>query len=351
MCILALADDMTGALEVGAKFSGAGISAIVFGQPVSGRSAGAIVFDTETRHASPDVAAAEVKRFVEQSGVIHPRLIYKKTDSTLRGNVAAELRALADLYPDWRIGYAPAYPALGRTVKNGVLYVDGITVEQTTFAQDRLNPIHGSCIRAMFQPELNVTVFDAETDEHLRDAARVILADRSMRIAAGPAGLAEMISSEIDISRSVPSLLPSVRSCLVMNGSLHERSRFQMLHAESPGWKVLRREYQPDGDPAHVASENGAYLVEQIAKDNPDAVFVIGGDTAFAVIAALGLPPLLPIGEVIVGVPITRIEAAEVRRLLPGRTRDLLLITKAGGFGGPDVFCRVRQTLSTDHAK
>jgi len=39
----------------------------------------------------------------------------------------------SELYPDWRIGYAPAYPALGSTVKDGALYVDGVAVEHRAF--------------------------------------------------------------------------------------------------------------------------------------------------------------------------------------------------------------------------
>src|SRR5215211_3294140 len=124
MCILALADDMTGALEVGAKFRGAGIPCVVSAKPIAVQSAPVVVFDTETRHCSPEFAAEEIRRFVLDSGVADPRLIYKKTDSTLRGNISAELRALADLFPEWLIGYAPAYPALGRTVRNGILHVD-----------------------------------------------------------------------------------------------------------------------------------------------------------------------------------------------------------------------------------
>src|SRR5882724_1990600 len=62
--ILAFADDMTGALETGAKFSGAGIRAVVFVKPVPASAAPVVVFDTETRHTTPEVAAAELKRFV-----------------------------------------------------------------------------------------------------------------------------------------------------------------------------------------------------------------------------------------------------------------------------------------------
>ncbi|MEO7652941.1 MAG: four-carbon acid sugar kinase family protein [Bryobacteraceae bacterium] len=348
MCILALADDMTGALEVGAKFSAAGIDTLVSTQPVAANSAHAVVLDTETRHLSPDAAAAEIKRFVLPWYANPPRLIYKKTDSTLRGNIASELQALAELYPEWRIGYAPAYPALGRTVKSGVLFVDGVAVEQTAFARDARNPVRTGSIAAMLHPELPCTVFDGETGEHLQDAARSIIESNSMRIAAGPAGLGEMIAALIHLPRGIAPPLPAIRRCLVLNGSLHERSELQMRNADAARWLLLRREYPPGSDPARVAKENGGYLVSRIAADDPDAIFVIGGDSAFAVIEALGTPPLLPIRELLPGVPVTRITSASLRDVLPARSRDLLLITKAGGFGHPDVFSRIRQQLDSN---
>jgi uncharacterized protein YgbK (DUF1537 family) len=344
--IIAIADDMTGALEAGAKFSAAGIRALVSATPIDAGSAPAVVFDTETRHLSPERAAEEVKRFILQSGVGHPWLIYKKTDSTLRGHISAELRALAELYPGWRIGYAPAYPGLGRTVKNGVLYVDGVPVAETAFASDPLNPIRTSSVSSILHSELACTIFDGETDAHLEQTARTILSDECMRIAAGPAGLGEMIAKWIDLPRVAAPPLAGVRSCLVMNGSLHPRSATQMQYAEGPGWRALRKDHQPGMSAAQVASENGRYVVEQFAASAPDAVLVIGGDTAFAVIDALGLPPLMPIGEVVPGVPISRIEAGALTGVLPGRNRDLLVITKAGGFAEPDVLRRVRERLN-----
>src|SRR5215510_1963419 len=107
MCILALADDMTGALETGAKFRAAGIDAVVSAKPVAAAGAQALVLDTETRHLNGAEARRVVREFVTRSGIDSPRLVYKKTDSTLRGNISAELEALTELYPDWRIGYAP----------------------------------------------------------------------------------------------------------------------------------------------------------------------------------------------------------------------------------------------------
>ena len=125
--------------------------------------------------------------------------------------------------------------------------------------------------------------------------------------------------------------------------------RYPDVQAEERGWRALRVNHFPETDAPAVARENGRYAVEQIAADEPDAVFVIGGDTAYAVVHALGMPPLLSIAEIVPGVPVTRIEAAHLSVALPRRKRDLYLITKAGGFGEPDVLARVRARLS--HAR
>jgi uncharacterized protein YgbK (DUF1537 family) len=346
--ILALADDMTGALEIGAKFSGAGIETIVSARTLPADTAPVVVLNTETRHVDADTARREIFRFVAAAGPFQPHLIFKKTDSTLRGNIGAELRALSELFPQWSIGYAPAYPALGRTVRSGVLYVHGREVAQTEFASDELNPIVCSSIAAMLDPQLPCKVFDGETDDHLSEAARAILSDKEMRIAAGPAGLAEMIAAAIDLPRRGRPVQPCVRSCLILNGSRHERSARQVRNATSPGWKVIAMVHEPGLNPLKVASAHARYLVEQTAFHAPDAVVVIGGDTAFAVVRELQFPPLESIAEVVPGVPVTRIAAADLQHVIPGRARDLILITKAGGFGEDDMLARIRSELSGD---
>lgn len=125
---LVLADDLTGALECGVLIEGAVVTLLA---PAPAEAA---VVDTDTRHVPPAQALETVRRLTEQ---FPAEMIYKKTDSTLRGNIGAELAAL----PAGRIHYAPAYPRLGRTVRGGRLYVDGVPVEQTAFAHDPREPI------------------------------------------------------------------------------------------------------------------------------------------------------------------------------------------------------------------
>ena len=150
--ILGLADDLTGALEIGAKFAAAGIGVLVTTVPAVEPLAEVLVVDTETRHREPAEAAAVVRALVLAGRRSGASLVYKKTDSTLRGNIGAELGALMEAWPGAPLLYAAAYPRLGRTVRGGVLRVDGVPVAETAFARDPLNPIHESNIPCLLAP-------------------------------------------------------------------------------------------------------------------------------------------------------------------------------------------------------
>jgi uncharacterized protein YgbK (DUF1537 family) len=303
---------MTGALEVGAKFATHGIEALVHTAP----SAALVqVIDTETRHLSAEGAADRIRSFT-RTGV---DLIYKKTDSTLRGNIGSELGALAEAYPDWTIGYAPAYPALGRALRNGMLYVDGVPVHQTAFGRDELNPVKTSVVRELIGAHLPCTIFDGETDTDIDTAASTLLADPRMRIAAGPAAFAEALAKRVSLPRRPTASLPALRKCVILNGSRHPASSAQVdfaiaehcaSRAPDAAWRIIER-----GEPL-----------------KPQDLVVFGGDTAYEVVTAWGILPLTPIGEPIPGVVLSR-------------HNERIIVSKAGGFGAPDLICRLRHLL------
>jgi uncharacterized protein YgbK (DUF1537 family) len=70
--------------------------------------------------------------------------------------------------------------------------------------------------------------------------------------------------------------------------------------------------------------------------DRFDALIVFGGDTAFAILRALQCPMLRPLGEIVPGVPLS---------LVRYRGRDLIIMTKAGGFGPVDILATMRSLL------
>ena len=318
---------MTGALEVGAQFAASGIPTAVTTQ--WSEDAPAVVIDTETRHLPESEAACAVYELACQAA--GTRLIYKKTDSTLRGNIAAELDAIVRAFPASPLIYAPAYPAMGRTVRNGHLYVHGVLVNETEFARDRLNPVHESHVPALlarYPHAAAIRVVDGETHADLDAAARLVT-----RLAAGPAAFAHAIANVLDLPRVAPPPFPCLSRCVVINGSLHQASARQIAYAEVAGWLTVG----PDEIPHHAGwwlLRNGASIRSIVENRKVDGLVVFGGDTAYAILGSLGSPAVWPLGEIVPGVPVSRVRP------------DLHLITKAGGFGATDILNTIRQALA-----
>ena len=87
-------------------------------------------------------------------------------------------------------------------------------------------------------------------------------------------------------------------------------------------------------DASGDAAATGELLRNILERVKLDALTIFGGDTTYGILTALGNPPLCPLGEIVPGVPISKIAGA-----------DLHLITKAGGFGPVDVLCAIRRAL------
>lgn len=305
-----LADDLTGALEVGALFAG---SVVCVGDRVD---ADVVVLDLETRQLDGAEAAARVRAAVRG---FDGELIYKKTDSTLRGNIGAELAAL----PEGRIHYAPAYPRMGRTVRAGRLYVNGVAVEATAFAFDPTQPVRDGDVRKVAGAAERVAVHDGETEEDVRAVAKTVMGEPCVRLAAGPAALAGALAVRMGLSAGTVER-PVVRECFVVNGSLHPASAAQVRYAEERGMRGWR-----------MAAIGEAWHA-------PGALVVFGGDTAREVLRGFGDPVLHPLGEVMAGVPVSWFEHAG---------RRWTLVTKAGGFGGEDLLTRLREMLDEGGAQ
>jgi uncharacterized protein YgbK (DUF1537 family) len=287
------------------------------------------VFDTETRHRAPAEAYTIVKGITQQC---NPELIYKKTDSTLRGNIGAELRAILHSFPDRRVTYAPAYPDLGRTVRNGQLYVRGVPVHQTEFAADELNPIRSSDVAGVLDG-VPATILDGESNEDIWRAAALILSGPP-GIAAGPAALAAALAGQLSGKRPSCSAISKALSLSDRQRQPSPASLAQIEFAKNNGcfengWNYF--ESAAAGDGMTRAAQTGT-LVSQVIH-RYEAVIVFGGDTAYGIHSALGSEPFHPFGELLPGVPLSR-------------SKELYWITKAGGFGAPDILCDIRRRLT-----
>ena len=320
-----IADDMTGAIETGALLSRAGHrTEVVWEGRTSSGDCSAVVIDAETRHVSAE-EARERSRCAAQSVAGVPRL-YIKTDSTLRGQIGATFRGVLEALPGRFIVYSPAYPALGRTVVGGVLYVDGIPVAETAFAADTRFRVAESSIPRLLAG-ISAEVCDARSDDDLAVIAHSVLQTEN-RIAAGSGGLARHWADLLGRGRGAGRERTAVRSWLLVCGSLHPISRAPAEHARSLGIPVIAADGEPAGDPAAVARDLAARTAALVETHGFDGIIVFGGDTALAVLDALGCTRLMPVDEVAPGVPLSI-------AITPGRR--LTVVTKAGGFGSENI--------------
>ncbi|NUS89898.1 MAG: 4-hydroxythreonine-4-phosphate dehydrogenase, partial [Streptomyces sp.] len=114
--MLAVADDLSGAAETAAGLESRTTRSrvVLVGSSAAPRHPGeATVLDLDSRHL-PAAAAAEAVRAALALPPPGDTLVLKKIDSLLRGNVAAEVAALAA--DGASVVVAPALPAAGRAV-------------------------------------------------------------------------------------------------------------------------------------------------------------------------------------------------------------------------------------------
>src|SRR5690554_6649577 len=128
--LLVIADDFTGALDTGVQFSTQGIQTLIttrrdidfenLDEEIS-----VLVVDIESRHIPAKEAGGRVRSLVIRAKNSGIEFFYKKTDSTLRGNIGEELTALLESTGSKQLMFIPAYPQNGRTTAKGYQYVNG----------------------------------------------------------------------------------------------------------------------------------------------------------------------------------------------------------------------------------
>jgi uncharacterized protein YgbK (DUF1537 family) len=391
--LVVVADDLTGAADTAAAYGPDTEVAVVLSAEEL-PPAEVVAVDTDTRHCAPEEAAAPVAAAV-RLGMQAGAALYKKIDSTLRGNIAVELSAAlgalrSDGLPATAL-LAPAFPATGRTVVDGVLRVNGTALPDKRGGGDLQALFHGSRLRtASIGLELlrqgpatvarafadrrirgaDVICCDAVTDEDLR-----ILHDASVKLGPGvlPVGSAGLIrvavrghSPEIIRPRrrrfsAEPSVLTVVGSC-----SDVAREQYQVLTA-APGVRTIVLDdpfgaterataaatlhgltqdalLVPDPD-APVNRERAAEVAAAIGEvggrllielhERLAGLVLTGGETARAVLLAAGVRVIDVLGELEPGIVLSTIPALD----------DLPLITKAGAFGDAGTLDRARCLL------
>lgn len=248
MRIGVLADDLTGAFDTGVQFRNWGLSVEVLIRDVKDAmlSCDVVVVDTESRLLNRDDAYRRVRTATERLMQLGIEKVYKKVDSTLRGNIGAELDAAMEASNASFAFFAPAYPTYGRTTLSGKQLVDNTPVEKTEYVDElgaktsdipaiisiqskrRIGLVNHSAVEAgvnsiktrvdaLKTEGFEVAVFDVLTEKHLIDIARSI---GDTKLLVGSAGLA----SEVPLGLGFRSPKPVLSVC----GSTRRLSRTQV---------------------------------------------------------------------------------------------------------------------------
>ena len=178
--MIVIADDITGAAEIAgiASEQGFPVQLLCAGGDAVGcdvvATSGVTVIATDTRSMSEDEAVAETRRIASSFLISHSSfLIFKKTDSALRGHVVAELKALMAATGYKRTVYLPANPSKGRIIRQGVYYIKEVRevpIAETAFSYDPEFPATTSLLEERFPDarKSGIVMPDAESEEDIR---------------------------------------------------------------------------------------------------------------------------------------------------------------------------------------
>ncbi len=410
--ILIIADDLSGAADCGMACAGSGLHTVVMlGNSVKAVEADVLSVDADTRGLNAKRAVWETAMLMRRYMSSREQIVFKKLDSTLRGNVGAELaavlttqRSVASQQEHVVAVLAPAFPANGRTTRQGKQLLNGKPLEEmeiwkregkrgnsyipamleeagmrsAVLSLDLIRASNGSLHKEMAKMAqgIDVVVCDAETDQDLQAIAKATAELGHATVWAGSAGLAYHLPKAVahTAQASVKNDQPLTSGpILFVVGSSAAVSREQVRTlASSPEVNTItippsdllagqqspkRREHERQLKAAFDAKRDVVVLL-----GTEDKLKIDAGRLLSSALAQMVLPHADKVGALVMtggetarlvlqtwGVTGLRL----VKELEPGLPfsltenwgRRLPVITKAGDFGNPKTLLHCREFL------
>lgn len=415
-----IADDLSSATDCGIQMSRSGLHTLVvlgeFIQIDDPESVDVVSLDTNSRGEPPETAynlVEQVAQALLDYGYDH---FYKSIDSTLRGNLGAEVDAVLDTVAFDCAVIAPAFPHYGRTTQDGQHYWNGIPITQTEFARDPQAPVRDNDLVKLFERQsirsaglvdlqtlhegakaveqriksllgngVELIIFDAVEETDLDRIVESVSASNCSVLWVGSTGLARCIPFTLNIPQQKPLFIKKKtigKPGLLVIGSVSAITKEQLKNCldgnvanpipvdpykvvegkdaydnEIDQYVRLVRETCKKGENAAIFLDSSredvplvqalgakkgldnlgvanqlvsslAEVVRRIVEKNlTSGVVVSGGDTAKAVCDRLGATGIEILEEIEPGIPLCRLKGSF----------PLLMVTKAGAFGTPDV--------------
>ena len=351
--LVVVADDLTGACDAAVAFTRVSDTVRVHLAVPDLSQPGIHALITNTRDLSPAAAASHLAVLATTLPIGHEH--FKKIDSVFRGNTFTEIATSARIFPADLAILAPAYPALGRTVHQGVLRIAGPAPSSIVIEpQLRALGCNTTIIPAAEEPstllplletallgQTRLLLCDASTQLHLDTIVHSVRSLNLRMLWIGSGGLAHALAAQH------PSLSPasepsnSSGRVLFFIGSNHAVTRGQISHLRRMTGIAASRcdqasvnsgdhlfQLSPDTSAADIA-----HATAHLQPQGVGCLFLTGGDTALLVCNALGITSLKLLAEFAPGVPLALAEG--------GRFHGVPVILKSGGFGDRTLLCHI----------
>lgn len=225
---IAIADDFTGSNDCGIQLKNYGLSTVTilnigYMNDMSGYDA--VVIDSETRSMTKEDSYKKIIKIgTNIKELTGENIIFKKIDSTLRGNIGSEIEALDFSLKPELVVFAPAYPKNNRTTVHGRQYLNGVSIDKTELSKDPKNPILTADIHKILMTDTDLDFvhveidsirnneickilqknnskyffFDAQVDEDLNKIVEQVLSVDKKVLWVGSAGLTDAIINLIN---------------------------------------------------------------------------------------------------------------------------------------------------------
>ena len=401
MILGCIADDFTGASDAASFLVKGGMRTLLFnGIPeddITGTDTDAVVIALKTRTQERDSAVVDsldAIDWLEKQGAKHFYVKYCSTfDSTPKGNIGPICDAVMERLQVENTLLCPSLPVNGRTVKDAVLYVHGVKLEESHMRNHPLTPMRGSNLIRLMGPQSRYEsrhlswkdielaahsqlkgrgyfIPDYETDE---DGEKIISSFGAMKLLTGGSGIltawAEYLLQHKRYDRK--ALRGSEGRGVLLAGSCSKATLQQIAWFQERGGlsyklypdKILKKEQglddirqflraHKDQDVLIYSSETPQYLEEirgetlltysllienmlaaaaVIAKEEGVRhIIVAGGETSGAVTKALGYQAYWIGQSIAPGVPV----------MAPLENPEMRIVLKSGNFGQEEFFGR-----------
>ncbi|MBA4424106.1 MAG: hypothetical protein C0390_13580, partial [Syntrophus sp. (in: bacteria)] len=272
---LIIADDLTGGADAGVQFAKRGLKTLLI--PFHGEDAvslaarpaqDVLVINTITRGLPPAEAFAILSGLLKSFDPKRFPILYKKIDSTLRGNIGAEIDAILAETALPLCFLAPSYPEQGRVLVGGIMMVGGKPLALTEAARDAASPVQESYVCKLLTNQTSLSIgridlsdvasgkeplrrvvegeqragrriiaFDAVSRQDLATIAEVALSMETVPLLAGSAGLAGevariLVPGKVKIR---PKRQRTFRHVLIIGGSASAVTHEQLQRLQEDG--------------------------------------------------------------------------------------------------------------------